>query len=53
MITRDEREILTDFGIVKWMADEDDSYTLIGTGLGIGTPEYMAPEQQRDRKSVV
>ena len=50
MITRDERVILTDFGIVKWMVDEDDPYTLTGTGLGIGTPEYMAPEQGRGQK---
>ena len=50
MITRDERVILTDFGIVKWMMDEDDPYTLTGTGLGIGTPEYMAPEQGLGKK---
>lgn len=47
MITKDERVILTDFGIAKWLEDDTDQATLTGTGIGIGTPEYMAPEQAR------
>jgi len=35
--------ILTDFGIAKIL--ETNESTLTGTGLGVGTPEYMAPEQ--------
>ena len=50
MITKAERVILTDFGIAKWMEDEGDLYTLTGTGIGIGTPEYMAPEQGRGKR---
>ncbi len=50
MITKEERVILTDFGIAKWMEDEGDLYTLTGTGIGIGTPEYMAPEQGRGKR---
>ena len=45
MITPGQEVILTDFGIVKWLEDQDDFNTLTATGVGIGTPEYMAPEQ--------
>jgi len=38
-----DRPLLTDFGIAKLL--ETDEATLTGTGLGVGTPEYMAPEQ--------
>ena len=37
--------MLTDFGIAKLIEDADELHTLTGTGVGIGTPEYMAPEQ--------
>ncbi len=36
--------MLTDFGIAKIM-EEDVTMDLTGTSVGIGTPEYMAPEQ--------
>lgn len=46
MITQDgEKVYLTDFGIAKFLDDSPDQHTLTGTGVGIGTPEYMAPEQ--------
>jgi serine/threonine protein kinase len=36
--------MLSDFGIAKMLAAESGAQ-LTGTGVGIGTPEYMAPEQ--------
>ncbi len=35
--------MLADFGVAKIL--ESDETTLTGTGMGVGTPEYMAPEQ--------
>lgn len=51
MITKEDRRvILTDFGIAKWIEEESELQTLTGTGVGIGTPEYMSPEQGRGKK---
>jgi serine/threonine protein kinase len=36
--------MLTDFGIAK-ILESDDKMNLTVSGVGIGTPEYMAPEQ--------
>jgi len=36
---------VTDFGIAKALAPSDGGGSLTGTGLAIGTPAYMAPEQ--------
>ena len=44
LITADGEPMLTDFGIAK-ILDLHETAELTGTGVGIGTPEYMAPEQ--------
>jgi|GEM_PF-399691 len=44
LLTEKGQPMLTDFGIAK-ILDLEDGQTLTGTGVGIGTPEYMAPEQ--------
>jgi serine/threonine protein kinase len=44
LLTQKGQPMLTDFGIAK-LLELDDGHTLTGAGVGIGTPEYMAPEQ--------
>ena len=44
LIDQNEEPILTDFGIAK-LLEGTAGHTLTGSGVGIGTPEYMAPEQ--------
>lgn len=40
--------MLSDFGIAKIISYEEDN-TLTGTGIGVGTAEYMAPEQWKGK----
>jgi serine/threonine protein kinase len=44
LITTTGRSMLSDFGIAKVLGSEDTS-ALTGSSIGMGTPEYMAPEQ--------
>jgi serine/threonine protein kinase len=44
LITQSGEPMLSDFGIAKILEGEKTT-ALTGTGVGIGTPEYMAPEQ--------
>jgi serine/threonine protein kinase/Tol biopolymer transport system component len=44
LITLSGEPMLSDFGIAK-ILETEGSTALTGTGVGIGTPEYMAPEQ--------
>ena len=44
LITRSGESMLSDFGIAK-ILEAGESETLTGTGVGVGTPEYTAPEQ--------
>jgi serine/threonine protein kinase len=37
--------MLSDFGIAKIISSAETEADITGTGIGIGTPEYMAPEQ--------
>ena len=44
LLNEDDRPILTDFGIAK-LLEAPSGHTLTASGVGMGTPEYMAPEQ--------
>lgn len=48
LISDTGQPMLTDFGIVKLLEDQQ-TQVLTGTGVGIGTPSYMAPEQSQGR----
>jgi len=53
LITRTGELMLSDFGIAR-IIDSEETRDLTSTGVGIGTPEYMAPEQgmgQADERS--
>ena len=43
LFDEDGRTLLTDFGIAGFLQNKETSLTI--PGMGIGTPEYMAPEQ--------
>jgi len=49
LLDYDKRPVLSDFGIAKINLD-DDVKPITRTGAGIGTPDYMAPEQGLGRK---
>ncbi|MBI9044277.1 MAG: serine/threonine protein kinase [Anaerolineaceae bacterium] len=49
MVTHSNIPLLTDFGIAKMLAG-DKATDLTKTGVGIGTPDYMAPEQGKGSK---
>ena len=44
LLTENGLPMLSDFGIAK-VLESNTGGTLTGTGMSIGTPEYMAPEQ--------
>jgi tRNA A-37 threonylcarbamoyl transferase component Bud32 len=45
LITLSGEPMLTDFGIAKILEGGENLTQLTSTGMGVGTPEYMAPEQ--------
>jgi basic membrane protein A len=49
LLTVKGQPMLSDFGIAK-ILEMEDGHTLTGTGMGVGTPEYMAPEQGMGRE---
>ena len=43
---------VTDFGLAKILAGDDNTKNATRTGMAMGTPSYMSPEQINDSKSV-
>jgi serine/threonine-protein kinase len=43
---------VTDFGLAKILADEDRGHSQTRSGVTLGTPQFMAPEQIRNAKTV-
>ncbi len=52
LLHSDGRLVLSDFGIARIMQADSDTIgaTLTGTGMLLGTPEYMAPEMLRSEQ---
>jgi len=48
LITESGKPMLSDFGVAKILENEE-TLDLTVTGMGVGTPEYMAPEQASGR----
>ncbi len=45
LMTDKGQPMLTDFGLVKLFGEHEKDTTLTSSGTGLGTPDYMAPEQ--------
>jgi len=48
LITESGQPMLSDFGVAK-VLEVEETMDLTATGMGVGTPEYMAPEQFTSR----
>jgi WD40 repeat protein len=51
MLARDGKKHavkVLDFGLAKVMRENENDSALTGTGMMMGTPDYMAPEQMKD-----
>ncbi len=52
MVDKKGKVKLMDFGIAKNTDQNSSEYTLTGTGMQMGTPMYMSPEQIKSTKEV-
>src|SRR5208283_299992 len=52
LVDKKGRVKIADFGLAKLIGSNETDFTLTNTGMSMGTPRYMAPEQFTDTKSV-
>jgi serine/threonine-protein kinase len=53
LLDRDSgRAMVTDFGIARAVSENTDSSRLTATGMAIGTPTYMSPEQAAGEREI-
>ncbi len=52
LLDKKGRVKIADFGLAKLLGAEPDDPSITVTGVGMGTPRYMAPEQLENAKSV-
>ena len=45
LIGNDQNPVLTDFGLAQWLSENGHGYGQFEAAAGIGSPEYLAPEQ--------
>ena len=45
LIGNDQTPVLTDFGLAQWLSENGHGYSQFEAAAGIGSPEYLAPEQ--------
>ncbi|MBK8002567.1 MAG: protein kinase [Gemmatimonadetes bacterium] len=52
LLTRDGSTLVADFGIARALASGSDEGALTETGLAVGTPAYMSPEQASGERNL-
>jgi eukaryotic-like serine/threonine-protein kinase len=52
LLTTDGQALVADFGIARALSPDDPGRTLTETGMAIGTPQYMSPEQAAGERTL-